>query len=663
MAKTKPNYLRINRAVSFFSVLTLISSPSLAAPLYNITHIGLTDNGQTNSRGRVQSNTAHQLNEAGQAMGSATRTNGITSMGLSAWFYDGSRTVEIGLMGSDYMRADGYQANRVNDLNEAGQIMGTTDRYNGTTTTGLSAWLYDGNRTMDISLSGSSYSNPHQLNEAGQVMGTALGYNNSGGYQERAWFYNGHRTIDIGLTGSAHTGDRGVQKNSVGQLNEAGQVSGHAQRYNGGIAIGFSAWIYDGSNTIEVGLTGNGYIRDDGYQNNTITHLNEAGHVIGIAGRYQGATNRGGSAWFYDGSHTTEIGLTGHQHTRGDGFQTNGARQLNQAGQVIGVANRYQGAMLMGVSAWFYDGHRTTEIGLTDNPHTRDDGYRGNVVNQLNNAGQVTGIAERYHGAIINGQSVWFYEDGHTTEIGLTGRDYTGDNGYQFNNVNQLNEAGEVTGIANRYYNDGNLERQSAWFFNGSTTTEIGLTGIDLARDGTYRLNETVQLNEAGQVVGYGILHHHSVGASKRAWFYDPELDQTFSHDFSIRPSDNVSFSHSEYLSEDGLMLGYYQKFDSHDNYLGDYAFSFTLEDGFLDLALLVEGFDDTDWLSLASAISSNRAGQIMGKGEFYGMLGSAYLLTPQASAVPVPAAVWLLGSGFIGLLGWAKRTNTPQRD
>ena len=51
------------------------------------------------------------------------------------------------------------------------------------------------------------------------------------------------------------------------QLNEAGQVSGYSYRYNGGSTdLGHSAWLYDGATTIDIGLTGSEHTRNDGYK-------------------------------------------------------------------------------------------------------------------------------------------------------------------------------------------------------------------------------------------------------------------------------------------------------------------------------------------------------------------------------------------------------------
>ncbi len=51
----------------------------------------------------------------------------------------------------------------------------------------------------------------------------------------------------------------------------------------------------------------------------------------------------GHSAWLYDGATTLNIGLTGSEHTRNDGYQYSTSQQLNEAGQVSGYADRYNG--------------------------------------------------------------------------------------------------------------------------------------------------------------------------------------------------------------------------------------------------------------------------------------------------------------------------------
>ena len=140
------------------------------------------------------------------------------------------------------------------------------------------------------------------------------------------------------------------------------------------------------------------------------------------------------------------------------------------------------------------------------------------------------------------------------------------------------------------------------------------------------------------------------------AWFYDEATGMTYYMDFSVRASDGYAYSAAEFLGDDGLMLGYYELFDETDSLtLGNRAFGFNVEDGFFDLGLQIDGgLELFNWDHLATAYYANERGQIIGDGLLAGQTGgqAAYLLAP----VPVPAAVWLFGSGLIGLIGLARR-------
>jgi hypothetical protein len=98
--------------------------------------------------------------------------------------------------------------------------------------------------------------------------------------------------------------------------------------------------------------------------------------------------------------------------------------------------------------------------------------------------------------------------------------------------------------------------------------------------------------------------------------------------------------------------------FDDVDASLGFRAFQFTVENGLFDLGSLIdEGFDD--WVYLTSVISMNANGVVVGEGLLTDMTvgNMTFLLTPNATAVPVPASMWLFISA-LSLIGWARRTN-----
>ena len=241
----------------------------------------------------------------------------------------------------------------------------------------------------------------------------------------------------LGFYDVEHTRNDGYKSNSASQINEAGQVAGNAQRYNGGSTFfGISAWLYNGSGTINVGLTGTEHTRNDDYKYNVVSKLNEAGQVAGKAERYNGGgVFLGNSAWLYNGSNTINIGLTGVEHTRDNGYKNSIVSQLNQAGQVVGSAQRYNGGSAdLGNSVWLYNGSNTVNVGLTNAEHTRYDGYKSSDKFQLNEAGQVAGRALRFdvNGGSANlGYSAWLYNGSSTVNIGLTGLEHAHNGGYK----------------------------------------------------------------------------------------------------------------------------------------------------------------------------------------------------------------------------------------
>ena len=601
-----------DKAIFLWPLLVLISSTCQAAPLYEITTLGLTDSEHTRNDGYKYNyviTNPSSLNEVGQVIGGTHRyIGGSIYMGTSAWIFDGSNTVKVGLNDGVYTRSDGYQEVYASHLNESGKVVGSSSRYDGLDDMGRSVWLYDGSTT-----------------------------------------------IELGLTDINHTRTDGYRNNTDIQLNEAGTVLGDAERFDGMNNMGRSVWLYDGSSTIEIGIAGGEHIRSDGYQYTFAYQLNEAGQVIGGAERYNGLNNMGRSVWVYDGSTTIEIGLSGGVHTRSDGYQSNWAYRINEAGYVAGYAHRFGSGG--GQSAWVYDGNTTIEIGLTGGIHTGSDGYQHNAASQVNESGKVTGTARRTDGTIDMGWSAWIYDGKTTIEIGLSGDVHTRSDGYQLNSfgLGGLNNAGQTVGYTHRYDGMADLG-QSTWFYDGINTFEIGLSGGAHTRSDGYQSNSTRELNEAGQVTGSAKRYDGLTQKGETVWFYDAQLDQIFSNDFSIT-SEGYAYSIGQYLGEDGLMLGYYELFDTDDTLLGNRAFSFTVDDGFLDLDIMVDGLDISGWAFLAQAYESNGIGQILGEGELDGIPGQAvYLLTPQVSAVPIPPSVWLFGSGLIGLIGVAGR-------
>jgi hypothetical protein len=385
-------------------------------------------------------------------------------------------TIEIGLTGPEHTRNDGYKLSNFTDAdgpNRAGQVAGYSYRYNG---------------------------------------GADFVGNN-------AWLYNGVTTIDIGLAGPEHTRNDGTKTSRPWQLNEAGQVSGISTRYNGGSSdLGSSAWLYDGTTTIQIGLTGPEYTRNDGFtivyaNSNTASHLNQAGQVLGISGRFNGGSaSLGSTAWLYDGTTTLQIGLTGPEQTRDDGFKQGFPLQLNEAGQARGYSPRYNGGSTpLGYNTWLYNGTTTIQIGLTGPEHTRNDGYKASWTEDLNETGQVRGYSERFNGGGTQlGQDAWVYDPvlDQTIALNLSTRS----DGYAFSRVTYLGDDGLALGTYTLFDAlDINLGDRAFYFTVADGLHDLGsLVEGGLAANDWDSLASAVRVKALGQFLGRGKLNDAS---------------------------------------------------------------------------------------------------------------------------------------------------------
>ncbi|HEY3393407.1 MAG TPA: DUF3466 family protein [Lacipirellulaceae bacterium] len=666
----------------------LLAASAGGTTTYTIFDIGLTDAEQTRSDGRKYSE-AQQLNEAGQVIGYADLYSGSILFGRSAWLYTGATTVEIGLTDAEHTHSEFARYSMAQRLNEAGQVIGYANRYSGGFLLGRSAWLYNGASTAKLGLTdaehtrndGYKYSEAQQLNEASQVIGYSTRYSGLISLDQSAWLYNGEMTVNIGLTNAEHTRSDGLKYSGAQQLNAAGRVIGYSARYNGSISLGQSAWLYNGATTVNIGLIDAEHTLINGSQSSGAQQLNEAGQVMGQSYRrsnngeyyggksawlYNGSTtvniglfdaehpeyshasqlneagqgigysnrlidnifDRGRTAWLYNGASTVKIGFTDAEHTHSNGTKYSLADQINEAGQVIGYSARYDGDTSWGYSAWLYNGATTVKIGLTDAEHTLSNGRKSSSAQQLNEVGQVIGYSGRYIG-----QSAWLYDGVATMKIGLTDAEHTRSNDTKYSEVQQLNEAGQVIGYSNRY-NGSSSWGQSAWLYDGVTTVNIGLTDAEHTRSDGYKYSQAHQLNEEGQVIGQSARYSGLTPLGQDAWVHDPVLDATVSLQLSVR-TDGYAFSSATLLGEDGGVLGYYNLYDGM-SLVGERALYWSRDDGLWDLGKLVEGgLDDNGWAALYRSIQSNGLGQFIGYGIVDGLpVGSrsAYLLTPMSS-------------------------------
>ena len=480
-------------------------------------NIGLTGTGYINTITGEYNSQANLLNDNGQATGFSWRFNGSAFAGQSAWLYNGTTTQNIGLTGTGYTNtSNGYQYSSVNALNNAGQAVGYSQRYNGSTDTGRSAWLYNGTTTQNIGLTGTGYTTTNgtqfsyvnALNNAGQAVGYSHRFNGSSNTGQSAWLYNGTTTQNIGLTGTGYTNtSNGTQNSWVNALNNAGQAVGYSQRYNGSTGTGQSAWLYNGTTTQNIGLTGTGYTStSNGIQSSNVNFINKAGQAAGTSARFNGSSNTGQSAWLYNGTTTQNIGLTGTGYTNtSNGIQNSSVNALNNAGQVAGISWRYNGSTDTGRSAWLFNGTTTQNIGLTGTGYTNtSNGTQNSNVYFINNIGQAAGYSQRYNGSTGTGQSAWFYDDDQNQTYAF---DFSlRSDGYGYSQISYLGDDGLALGYYELFNGASSLgNRAFAWTMEDGFAYLGSLIEGGLVTDWSY-LASAYRSNAPGQIIGHGTL-------------------------------------------------------------------------------------------------------------------------------------------------------------
>jgi hypothetical protein len=288
-----------------------------------------------------------------------------TDNGRDAWVWNGTTTAQVGLTRAANTGSNGYRYSYAPLLNAAGQAAGYSERYTATNTdNGLDAWVWNGTTTIQIGLlggtnttsSGFQYSIPSHLNGDGQVAGTSwrLTSNNRQNGLD-AWVWNGAATIQIGLVGPGYTAASGYQYSDPEWQSAAGQVAGYSYRVaDDSTQLGRDAWVWTGTSTVVIGLTGPDYTSNGGYRYGKTIWQNASGRVAGYSRLVH--TYSGQDTWQWNGEATVQIGLTGAVYTGSDGHRFSWAAQQNAAGQVAGYTHRITGVSTEnGQDTWYYD--------------------------------------------------------------------------------------------------------------------------------------------------------------------------------------------------------------------------------------------------------------------------------------------------------------------
>jgi probable HAF family extracellular repeat protein len=156
------------------------------------------------------------------------------------------------------------------------------------------------------------------------------------------------------------------------------------------------------------------------------------------------------------------------------GGRNSEARGVNAAGQVVGMAESAAGTM----RAFLYTAGRMSDLGTL--------GGRYSMASAINAAGRIVGSSETKNGA----SHAYLYQSSQMQDLGTLGG--------QNSAAMAINSSGQVVGRS-----DTAGSRRQAFLYSGSM---INLNSL-LAANSGWELLAATGINDAGQIVGYGVIN------------------------------------------------------------------------------------------------------------------------------------------------------------
>lgn len=327
--------------------------------------------------------------------------------------------------------------------------------------------------------------------------------------------------------------------------------------------------------------------------------INDSGQVAGTSGT---------RAVLYANGSVTNLGtLPGGLSSQGLG--------INNSGQVVGNSGT-SGAQ----RGFIYSNNTMTALGSLTGGISHAYG--------INDSGLAVGSSVASNGRL---HAVLYGPGGTPTDLGTLGGPES--HAYAINNSDQV--VGYASALVTYYDVYGNpyvVEETHAFLHDGNTINDLGTLG-----DSTYSYASGI--NNNGQVVGWS-------GAN--AFLYSGGVMASL----GTLPGQN-SFSKAFGINDSGQIVGAAYMLGLDPDPFHTQARAFIFDDGMMtNLNSLID--PGSGW-TLQEAQDINELGQIVGWGLHDGQT-RAFLLTP--TAVPLPGAFWLFGSGLAMLMAIRRRKN-----
>jgi len=573
----------------------------------------------------------------------------------------------VGLIGDEFRPAGVWSTLRgVSDyVNENGQVIGLSEKFNTLGQyVGHESWIDDGSGAIRLGLYGDGYQHNNgteysfimQMNKQGQVVGFSsryLGHNSLG---QAAWIDDGNGARRLGFFGEGFQRDDGYENSTPWRIDDYGQVLGQSIRYIGSTEMGNVAWVDDGNGARRVGYYGDGYQRNDGYHHSWTTTVNALGQVVGSSYRYGDDLHLGQAAWIADDQGTRRLGFFGDEYQRSDGFESSSVTSINNQGRTTGNSIRFNGTDQVGRTAWIDHGSGPIRQGLTGGIYQSSDGLKHtSILTAINQRGQIAGANEIFSGSKMIGNAAWFDDGSGARRVGLYGDGYRrASDGYEFSRATSLNNQGQLLGFSRRYQEDEYLGR-AYWIDNGNGPIRVGLRGGVYTSSNGHEDTYALYQNDSGQVAGNSVRYSGDSQLGNSSWYYDPVTDSYSELVFSIR-DDGYTYTSISRFFEDGTVIGTYKRFDGSTE-LGYSIFAWNIDYGMIELsesALSTDGLVWSESLSLAGAEKNEETIYVTGLGKVEGETrNSIFLLT---ATIPEPASIALLALGAPLLMRRSRR-------
>ncbi|MBT0895518.1 DUF3466 family protein [Geobacter hydrogenophilus] len=251
-------------------------------------------------------------------------------------------------------------------------------------------------------------------------------------------------------------------------INNSGQITGTS--YTRNAYFPYHAFLYSGGSMQDLGPPG---WYSEGYD------INDSGQVTGVS-HFVG---NGDHAFLYSGGSMQDLGTIAGTYSVGLG--------INNSGQVTGYSNSniYVGReAVFFMHAFLYSDGSMQDLGTLGG--TFSAGY------DINDSGQVTG-----HSYTKDGDHAFLYSDGSMRDLGTLGGTYSVGLG--------INNSGQVTGYS---YTSNAYFAYHAFLYSGGSMKDLGTLG------GTS--SEGIGINDSGQVTGYS---ETSGDTATHAFLYDDD--------------------------------------------------------------------------------------------------------------------------------------------